>query len=78
MPATIEVWKCLFHYSFFRILTEAMLKESFQITCFKDMWREPDKLIHPFQATFYTPENIREPQVFWCFQGEKREVSSMK
>ena len=28
--------------------------------------------------SFDTPENIRKPVVFWCFQGVSKEISGMK
>ena len=30
-----------------------------------------ESLLNPFYATdlFISPENVRKPQVFWCFQG---------
>ena len=36
--------------------------------------------INPFLATdlLIPPENIRKPEVFWCFQGVSKEISGMK
>ena len=28
--------------------------------------------------SFDTPENIKTPEVFWCFQGVSKEISGMK
>ena len=38
-----------------------------------------DTLFHPFytSCSFHTAENIRTPEVFWCFQGVKKGTSSM-
>ena len=48
MPLTVKVWKCIFHFYYFSVLAEKILKESFQMICFKDTLRESDKFINSF------------------------------
>ena len=36
------------------------------------------KLISCHWSLWIPPENIRKPQVFWCFQGLSKEISGMK
>ena len=35
-------------------------------------------LCHTYFISFYTPENNRKLEVFWCFQGIQKETSDMK
>ena len=77
-------WNCLYlgnlkHYSRLKFLNDSHLCRQFWILL-KEV-KYVSALINPFHAAdlfWYPPENIRKPQVFWCFQGVSKEISGMK
>ena len=57
-------------------MVERACKLPFLFKCW--IW---EKLLNPFLPNvppFDPPENIRKPKVFWCFQGDQKEILGIK
>ena len=62
----------------FRLANELNISEKFRH--FLQFFPYKVTPINPFhvRSLLTPPENIRKPEVFWCFQGVSKEISGMK